>query len=70
MLLRTNVWKRSRKQPRSFKIKHLNKLRSLKKRYFVKTRKEFAKKKGIKYKRTYKKGWTPLRKGGKTRKKR
>ena len=32
--------------------------------------KEFAKKKGIKYKRKYKKGWTPLRKGGKTRKKR
>ena len=65
--LRTNVWKRSRKLPRSFKIKHLNKLRALKKRYFIKTRKAFMKKKGLKYKRTHKKGWTPLRSGGKNR---
>lgn len=63
--LRTNVWKRSRKLPKSFKLKHLNKLRKLKKRYFVKTKKAFAKKKGITYKKIYKKGWTPLRQGGK-----
>lgn len=63
--LRTGVWKKSRKLPRSFKVKHLNKIRSLKKKYYYKTRKAFLKKKGKKHTKKdikYKKGFTP-RKG-------
>jgi len=59
--LRTGVWEKSRKLPRSFKVKHLNKIRSLKKRCYNKTRRAFLKKKGKKFTKKYKKGFTPQR---------
>ena len=59
--LRTGVWKKSRKLPRSFKLKHLNKIRALKKQSYNKTRRAFLKKKGKKFTKKYKKGFTPQR---------